>query len=670
MFGMTADSAPFGIRCGDWLAAALAVAGPLTLYVLTLPHTVMLEDDGLFLMAGAHLGIAHPPGYPLYTLICHLFLQLPATSPAWAGHLSSAVLGAAACGFAFGCARLLGATAVPAIAAAWLLGASEHFWAQAIIAEVYTLHALLFFATYAFLLRAERHPAARWPLAAAAVAYGLSLANHWPLMALATPGLMLAAWPLWRTVRARLPALAGLALLSAGLPYAWMVWRSLQHPVVSFYGPIDSLKDFWFYLSRQGYASVDVSASADWSDRLEYMGWLGAELVWQATLPGFMLAAFGLVLLLRRRTVAAWSGPVVLLGQSVVLIMLLDFDFNPFRIAVFRPYSLVCYGLVAIWMALGLQGATRLLLRRLPSGGRRAAWLRPCIMGMAGLGMAGGSVQAGWTANDLAANDFAKQHAELVFDLLPENAVLLTYGEISSPIGYFHLVERRRPDITLYNTQSLIFSERLFHYSLSKRQRLEAIRQFVDASERPVFHLLDSEMVGHFAGEHHGYVMRAIPRQPHGTLSLVWHDAAAAFFRHLLERQPLSRWEHERQNELVSTFGSYLGLIHFLQVPQFLDQAQALMPLAEENFHALLSLSSIVLDNGNEQHWDQVRVWLQKAEQLRAQAITRGSTAQLQYLKGRWWDATGHPDRAQQWYRLAYRTWPDPANSALERLKK
>ena len=53
----------------DAAALAAAVLGPLALYVATLPRTVVLEDDGLFLMAGVHLGIAHPPGYPLYTLI-------------------------------------------------------------------------------------------------------------------------------------------------------------------------------------------------------------------------------------------------------------------------------------------------------------------------------------------------------------------------------------------------------------------------------------------------------------------------------------------------------------------------------------------------------------------------------------------------------------------------
>ena len=44
----------------DGIALAASVVAPLVLYVLTMPRTVVLEDDGLFLMAGAHLGVAHP----------------------------------------------------------------------------------------------------------------------------------------------------------------------------------------------------------------------------------------------------------------------------------------------------------------------------------------------------------------------------------------------------------------------------------------------------------------------------------------------------------------------------------------------------------------------------------------------------------------------------------
>ncbi len=155
---------------------AAAVLGPLALYVATLPRTVVLEDDGLFLMAGAYLGVAHPPGYPLYTLIVHLFTRLPFGDPAFLGHLSSAVLGALACCALYACARLLRASPLPTLTAAWLFGVSEQFWSQAIVTEVYTLNALLFFTVYALLLHGTRHAGRRWPLLCAAVAWG----RGWP----------------------------------------------------------------------------------------------------------------------------------------------------------------------------------------------------------------------------------------------------------------------------------------------------------------------------------------------------------------------------------------------------------------------------------------------------------------------------------------------------------
>ena len=113
-----------------------------------MPHTVALEDDGWFLIVGWFQGIGHPPGYPLHTLISSLFLKLPWGSPALLGHLLSAVLGAFACGAVYACARLLGVSAPIALIGAWLFAVSEHFWAQAIITEVYTLNALCLFGIF------------------------------------------------------------------------------------------------------------------------------------------------------------------------------------------------------------------------------------------------------------------------------------------------------------------------------------------------------------------------------------------------------------------------------------------------------------------------------------------------------------------------------------------
>ena len=66
------------------------------------------------------------------------------------------MLGALYCCALYCCARLLRASPVPALAAAWLFGVSEQFWSQTIIAEVYTLNALLFFGAYALVLLGAR----------------------------------------------------------------------------------------------------------------------------------------------------------------------------------------------------------------------------------------------------------------------------------------------------------------------------------------------------------------------------------------------------------------------------------------------------------------------------------------------------------------------------------
>ena len=79
----------------------------------------------------------------------------------------------------------------------------------------------------------------------------------------------------------------------------------------------------------------------------------------QTTLSGFALAVLGLGALARGgglvATALAGSGVVALLGNGVVLILLLGFDFDPFWLAVFRPYPLICYGVAALWAAAGMQ---------------------------------------------------------------------------------------------------------------------------------------------------------------------------------------------------------------------------------------------------------------------------------------------------------------------------
>jgi len=70
------------------------------LYAYTALPTLPFGDGPELIAAAACLGVAHPPGYPLYTLLGWVALQVPAGEPAWRVNLLSGLFAALACGAA------------------------------------------------------------------------------------------------------------------------------------------------------------------------------------------------------------------------------------------------------------------------------------------------------------------------------------------------------------------------------------------------------------------------------------------------------------------------------------------------------------------------------------------------------------------------------------------
>jgi len=56
----------------DYFTAILLTVLTLGLYAFTAAPGVTMEDSGDFLNGILTLGIVHPPGYPLYTVLGHL----------------------------------------------------------------------------------------------------------------------------------------------------------------------------------------------------------------------------------------------------------------------------------------------------------------------------------------------------------------------------------------------------------------------------------------------------------------------------------------------------------------------------------------------------------------------------------------------------------------------
>ena len=128
----------------DISVALIGAVAALTLYLSALAPTITGEDSGEFVTAACTLGIAHPPGYPLYCMIGWLFSHIPYASPAWRINFMSAFFGAAAVSMLILTLIRLTKNRPIVLASGLMLACTRELWSQSVIAEVYTLSLFVF----------------------------------------------------------------------------------------------------------------------------------------------------------------------------------------------------------------------------------------------------------------------------------------------------------------------------------------------------------------------------------------------------------------------------------------------------------------------------------------------------------------------------------------------
>lgn len=77
----------------DYVIAIFSFFIPYLIYLLTLPPSVWFGDSGDFITSSYVLGIPHPSGYPLYTILGHLFSYIPLSNIGMRITLMSAIFG-------------------------------------------------------------------------------------------------------------------------------------------------------------------------------------------------------------------------------------------------------------------------------------------------------------------------------------------------------------------------------------------------------------------------------------------------------------------------------------------------------------------------------------------------------------------------------------------------
>ena len=339
-------------------AAAVSVLA-FILYRATLLPGLDLGDTASFQVMAGSAVITPRDAYPLFFALADIVAWVAGGDHAHALNLASALEAAIACGLIVLVASELAESVVTGVAVAALVAGSYTFWSQAVITEVYSLHACFVAATLLLLLRwADRPSLPR--LAAFFAAYALGFGNHLSMVLLA-PGytlfLLTAAPKGWREVLTPRVVLlaAGLALLGS-FQYLWNL-RALWLAPVPPRGLLEGLSAFWFDVTKADWRMTTVADVPSvmlnerfrmyWFDLVQQFGWAGPP-----------LAACGAVWLAATRPARA-----VLLSVAYAANALFAFSYN---VGDSHVFFLPSHLLVALLAGCGITGLQTVLSRAWP----------------------------------------------------------------------------------------------------------------------------------------------------------------------------------------------------------------------------------------------------------------------------------------------------------------
>jgi hypothetical protein len=432
---------PRAFLANDRGLACLAAAASFVPYLLTCARDITGEDAGELVTAAKVLGVAHPPGYPIWCLLGKVFTWIPVGSVAFRVALLSAVAGAVTVGFVTYLAISLTGSRPAAAAAGLLLAVSRDFWSQAVIPEVYTLNTA-FLAAALYLTWRWSETGSNRTLYALAATIGISLTNHNTMGPLAV---LFAAFVLAkRPALVKAPGVLPLAALCGALPlllYLYLPIRAEARTIMNWGNPSDMLSVV-DHVTRKQYAfeftaesrSIPRMAAQSWevlkAAATQWTPWLG----WIA-LPGAWLA-------FKRDRLFALFLAAIFGATTLGFVVLLNFDLEREKLTAYRLFYLPAYVVAAIWIGLALDAAGGALLRLRPSAPPRLAW-SACALAVAPLLLH-------WRENDKSSYRVVRLYTEAVLTTLPEKAIIFPSGDHASfPLIYVQGVEGRRLDLTI-----------------------------------------------------------------------------------------------------------------------------------------------------------------------------------------------------------------------------
>ncbi len=498
----------------------------LLVYILTLAPTVFFGDSGELTAAAYNLGIAHPPGYPLYLLLGKLFMLLvPFGDMAMRMNLLSAFFASLTAVMIYLINRALSHGRLVSVSVSLIAAFSFTFWSQAVVAEVYTLSALFFCTLIFFTLLWLKDREERWLLLLALTA-GLALTHH-VIIALYYPVFFIfillrnyqfqpkneeSQGPVSlnkKGMRPIEPVRDGPRLLKNWklivktvalfllplLLYLYLPIRSAANPLNDWGNP-ETLSAMMDHITAKQFGGLFLKHGFE--GVLFQFKLFTRTLLEQFPLILLILAAIGVIAGLMRQRKAA-------LFFLVLLLVNLSYSIA-YYITDIEAHFITLFLLLALFMGMVLHHLHGWIQKNKRPLVHRGAAVILLIIACLPLGF-------NWKGCDRGGNTLARDYGQNILDSLDPRGVLFIDSEKELFIAaYLRIVEGLRPDVDLYDARQNIFFIPAIKTKGKEEVTVEHLNRFAQemvAEKRPVY--FTNPIFGNFKFADYGVLYRVLP---------------------------------------------------------------------------------------------------------------------------------------------------------------
>lgn len=348
----------------EWkkVGAILIFLSGFALYLYSsAPALAPYRDMGEMVSVSHTLGIAHPPGYPTYTLLGKISTLIPFANQSYRVNLVSVLAGALSAVLLYLLLLELEISTGVAILAALLWIAASGVWIVSIVTEMYSLNlaaALFLGYLWFFYQKNGLQMPAIWLIAFTA---GILCGVRLELVLIMSGFAAAIFYLLWRDKKLysvfKISAIASLFFFLGFSIYLFLMIRSMQKPLLNWNRP-ETVEKLWSSLTRKTHGGTLDLLSTNYApgelflpDFIIYL----KDASRQFFAAGAPLVFIGLYSLFKKNRADLILTFVAWLFTGAFFIYKANMPPNPHALAVLEAHFLLPNVFVIIWIALGLE---------------------------------------------------------------------------------------------------------------------------------------------------------------------------------------------------------------------------------------------------------------------------------------------------------------------------